>query len=59
LHERKRPIGGSRREWAGNIKMNLEEIWREGVEWIYLARTPVKTIIKIQMQLRAGKCFGS
>jgi hypothetical protein len=32
--EGKRPLGGPRRKWADNIKMNLREIGWGGVDWI-------------------------
>jgi hypothetical protein len=35
--EGKRPLGRSRRRWKGNIRMDLREIWWEGVYWMHLA----------------------
>ena len=32
--EGKRPLGGPRPRWEGNIKMNLQEMGREGMDWI-------------------------
>jgi hypothetical protein len=36
--EGKRPPAGPRRRWENNIKMNLREIGRGGMEWIHLAQ---------------------
>jgi hypothetical protein len=33
-----RPIGRSRRRWENNIKMDLREVGRGGVDWIDLAQ---------------------
>jgi hypothetical protein len=34
----KRPLGRRRRRWVDNIKMNLREIGRGGMDWIDLAQ---------------------
>jgi hypothetical protein len=31
--EGKRPLGGLRRRWGDNIRMDLRGIWREDVDW--------------------------
>jgi hypothetical protein len=36
--ERKRPLGRPRRRWVDNIKMDVLEIDRGGVDWIGLAQ---------------------
>jgi hypothetical protein len=36
--EGKRPLGRHKRRWADNIKMYLNEIGLEGVDWIYLVQ---------------------
>jgi hypothetical protein len=36
--EGKRPLGRPRRRWEDDIKMDLRETGREGVNWIYLAQ---------------------
>jgi hypothetical protein len=36
--EETRPLGALRRRWEDNIKVNLKEIGREGVDWIHLAQ---------------------
>ena len=33
----KRPLGGPRRRWENNIKMDLHEVRRGGTDWIELA----------------------
>jgi hypothetical protein len=35
--EGKRPLGGPRRRWVDNIKMDLKEIGLDGVDWIDMA----------------------
>jgi len=34
---RKRPLGITRRRCEDNIRMDLRELWREGVDWMNLA----------------------
>ena len=34
--EGKRPLGRTRRRWADNIKMDLQEMGCEGMDWIEL-----------------------
>jgi hypothetical protein len=36
--EEKRPLGKHRRKWEGDIKMDLREIGRSGMDWIDLAQ---------------------
>ena len=36
--EGKRPLGRPRRRWKDNINMNLQEVRREGKDWIDLAQ---------------------
>jgi hypothetical protein len=36
--EGKRPLGRPRRRWVDNIKMDLREIGRDGMDWIDLAQ---------------------
>ena len=36
--EGKRPLVRPRHRWEGNIKMNLKEVVRGGMDWIELAR---------------------
>jgi hypothetical protein len=35
--EGRRPLGRLRHRWKGNIRMDLQEIGWEGVDWIHLA----------------------
>ena len=34
----KRPLGSPRRRWEDNIKMDLQEVGRGGVNWMELAQ---------------------
>jgi len=36
--EGKRPFGRPRRRWEGNIKMDLQEVGCEGMDWIEVAQ---------------------
>jgi hypothetical protein len=36
--EGKRPYGRPRRRWDGNIKMNLQEVGCESMDWIEVAQ---------------------
>ena len=36
--EGKRPLGRPRRRWEDNIKMDLQEMRREGMNWFALAQ---------------------
>jgi hypothetical protein len=36
--EGKRPLGRPRRRWVDNIKMDLREIGRDGVDWMDMAQ---------------------
>ena len=36
--EEKRPLGKPRCRWEGNIKMDIQEVGCEGMEWIELAQ---------------------
>ena len=40
--ERKKPLGRPRRRWEGNIKMDLQEIGLEGMDWIDLFQERVR-----------------
>jgi hypothetical protein len=37
-HEEKKPLGRLKHRWEDNIRMDLTEIWWEGVEWMHLAQ---------------------
>jgi hypothetical protein len=53
--ERKRPLGRPRRRWVDNIKMDLREIRKGGMDWIDLAqdrdqrRALVNTVINLRV----------
>jgi hypothetical protein len=36
--EEKKPLGRPRCRWVGNIKMDLREVGRDGVDWIDMAQ---------------------
>jgi hypothetical protein len=53
--EGKRPLGGPRRRWVANIKMDLREIGWDGVAWIDMAqdrdqwRALVNTVLNLRV----------
>jgi hypothetical protein len=53
--EGKRPLGGPRHRWVGNIKIYLREIGWDGIDWIDLAqnrdqcRAIVDTVMNLQV----------
>jgi hypothetical protein len=59
--EGKRPLGRPRRRWVDNIKIDLSEIGRDGVDWIDTAqdrdqcRVLVNTVLNLQIPLNAEK----
>jgi hypothetical protein len=50
----KRPLGRPRRRWVDNIKMDLREIGRDGVNWIDLSqdRDQWMALVNTVMNLR-------
>jgi hypothetical protein len=38
MPEGKRPLGRPRRNWVGNIKMDLREIEWDGLDWMDMAQ---------------------
>jgi len=52
--EGNRPFGRSRRSWEDNIKMNLQEVECEGMDWIDLAqdRGRWQALVNMVMNLR-------
>jgi hypothetical protein len=52
--EGKRPLGRPRREWVGNIKMDVREIGCGGMEWIDLSqnRGQWRALVNTLMNLR-------
>jgi hypothetical protein len=65
MPEGKRPLGRPRRRWVDNIKMDLREIGRDGMDWIGLAqnmdqwRALVNTVMNLQVPKNAGKLLSS
>jgi hypothetical protein len=53
--EGERPLGRRRRRWEDNIKMDLREIGRDGVDWIDMAqdrdqwRALVNTVLNLRV----------
>jgi hypothetical protein len=53
--EGKRPLGGPRRRWEDNIKMDLREIGWVGMEWIQVVRdkdqwrAPVNKVVNLRV----------
>jgi len=52
--EGKGPLGRLRHRWEDDIKMDLQEIWCGGVDWIELAqdRDGCRTLVNAVMNLR-------
>ena len=52
--EGKRPLWRPRRRWEDNIKMDLQEVGCEGVDWIDLSqdRDRWRALVKAVMNLR-------
>jgi len=52
--EGKRPLGRPRRRWEDNIKMDLQEVRCEGMEWIELVQDgdSWRAFVTVVMNLR-------
>ena len=52
--EGKKPLGRPRRRWENNIKMDLQEVGCEGMDWIELAqdRDRWRALVHAVMNLR-------
>ena len=52
--EVKRPLGRTRRRWEDIIKMDLQEVWLRGKDWIELVqdRDRWRALVKAVMNLR-------
>jgi hypothetical protein len=44
----------TRRRWEDNIRINLKEMWWEGVEWMHLAQDTAqwRILVNVVMNLR-------
>jgi hypothetical protein len=53
--EGKRPLGGTRRRWVTNIRMDIFEIGWGGVDWLGLTqvRNKRRALVSAVMNLRA------
>jgi hypothetical protein len=53
-HGRMKPLGTTRRNWEGNVKMDVREIGWSGVDWINLAQDRDKwpALVKTVMLFR-------
>ena len=53
--EGRRPLGRPRRRWEDNIKMYLQEVGCEGMDWIELAQDSERgrAVVNAVMNLRA------
>ena len=58
--EGKRPLGRPRRRWEDNIKMYLQEVGCEGMDWIELAqdRDSWRALVSTVMNIRVPKMRG-
>ena len=52
--EGRRPLGRSRLKWEDNIKMDLQEVGCEGMDWIELAqdRNRWRALVNVVMNIR-------
>ena len=63
--EGKRLLGGTRRRWEDNIKMDLREVGCGGMDWIELAqdrdrcRALVNAVMNLRVPLNAGNFLTS
>jgi hypothetical protein len=58
--KRKRPLGGPRRRWVDNIRMDVGEVGWGDVDWIGLAqdRNKQRTLVNSVLNLWVPKNFG-
>ena len=61
--EGKRPLGRPKRRWEDNIKMDLQEVGRGGMDWIDLAqdmdrwRALVNAVVNLRDPQNVGEFF--
>jgi len=59
--EEKRPLGRPRCRWSNNIKMSVQEVGWEGMEWIDLVqdkdrwRALVNAVMNLQGSIKCGE----
>jgi hypothetical protein len=58
--EGKRPLGRPRRRWDDNTKMDLQEVGREGMDWIDVAqdRETWRALVNVALNIRVPKTRG-
>jgi hypothetical protein len=49
----KRPLARRRRSWVDNIRMDLMEIWWEGLDWMHLGqcRDQLRSVVNTVMNI--------
>ena len=54
--ERKRPLGRPRHRWNDNIKVDIQKVGFEGMDWIDVAqnRDRLRALVNAVMNLRAS-----
>ena len=63
--EGNRPLGGPRRRWDANIKMDVQEVGCGGMDWIELAQDRdrwwalVNAVMNLRVPLNAGNFLTS
>jgi len=59
--EETRPLGRPRRRWEDNIKMDIQEVGCEGMDWIELAqdRDRWQALVNAVMNLRVPRNAGN
>ena len=59
--EGRRPLGRPRRGWEDNIKMDLQEVRRAGMDWIDMAqdRDRWRALVNAVMNLRVSYSLGN
>jgi hypothetical protein len=50
----KKPLERPRRRWKYNIRMDLREIWWEGVDWMPMAQDRDRWLATVNMLINTG-----